>query len=263
MSGKSAGACLFGGLILASAAYAQIGHDRTSESAAPSQARAQAKGPDLARVEQRIVELTNQFRREQGRGRLRANPRLAAAAREFAHYLARTGKFSHTADGKQPWDRTAAKGYEDCIVAENIAWESNPAGFTSRSLAEALVKGWKQSPHHRKNMLDPDVDEIGVGVAYSEETGRYYAVQDFGRAKSEEITFRIANETAAPVTYAVDGKDYTLQPRYTVTHQRCRPPELTVRPPQGEGKAQVFHPHSGSHYDIRTDSSGKLTAVEE
>src|SRR5262249_1148571 len=141
------------------------------------------------------VELTNRFRREQGRGALRINPNLAKAAQEFAAYLARQDKFSHTADGKQPWERTAAQGYQECLIAENIAWESDPRGFTSRGLAQALVKGWQQSPPHRKNLLDPDLEEIGVGVAYSKKTGRYYGVQDFGRPKSEAIVFRITNQT--------------------------------------------------------------------
>jgi hypothetical protein len=35
-------------------------------------------------------------------------------------------------------------------------------------------------------MLDPDVREIGVGVARSNKTGRYYAVEDFGRPLSAQ-----------------------------------------------------------------------------
>ena len=47
-------------------------------------------------------------------------------------------------------ERTAAQGYAECLVAENIAWESDPRGFTARGLARALVKGWQDSPPHRK-----------------------------------------------------------------------------------------------------------------
>src|SRR5262249_48414602 len=122
----------------------------------PRQERAMSQpGPDLPRAEDRIIEGTNQFRQREGRGRLRSNARLAKTAREFAQYLARTGKFSHTADGRQPWERTAAQGYAEAIVAENLGWELNSAGFTTDGLADALVEGWKNSPHHRQNMLDP------------------------------------------------------------------------------------------------------------
>jgi hypothetical protein len=176
--------------------------------------------------------------------------------------LARTNKFSHTADGRQPWERTVAQGYQDCIIAENIAWEFNSAGFTTRGLADALVEGWKKSPHHRKNMLDPDVGEIGVGVAYSKDTGRYYAVQDFGRPKSEEIVFSVADEADTPVRYTLDGKDGTIQPHYTITFQRCRPPGLTFHLP-GQSKAAVFRPQSGDHYVLRSDAAGHDTVAEE
>src|SRR5262249_61061220 len=140
------------------------------------------------------------------------------AAQDFAAYLAREDKFSHTADGKQPWERTAAQGYEECLIAENIAWESNSRGFSSRGLAKAFLKGWQNSPPHRKNLLDPDLTEIGVGVAYSKKSGRYYGVQDFGRPRSEQITFAITNETDETIRYTVDGKDFSIEPRYTMTH---------------------------------------------
>jgi uncharacterized protein YkwD len=259
MSLQRAAGLLLGSLALATAVGAQTTRERTSESSAASQPRAarSSNGPDLAKVEKILVTLTNRFRRENNRGHLIWNPKLARAAREFAQYVARTGKFSHTADGRSPWDRTAAQGYEDCIIAENIAWELNPAGFTTRGLAEALMKGWEESPEHRKNLLDPDFIELGVGVAFNKDTGRYYAVQDFGRPKSEAVGFQITNDTGAQVEYAVDGKKFTVQPRYTVTHQRCRPPQLTFRLPDGAAKGEVFRPHNGSHYVVERTAEGK------
>ena len=212
--------------------------------------------------------MTNRFRREHGRGALHRNPKLKKSAQEFAVYLARTNKFSHTADGHQPWDRTAAQGYADCIIAENIAWELNPEGFSTRGPAQALVTGWEKSPHHRRNMLDADLDEIGVGVAFSKSSGRYYAVQDFGRPKSEELTFSLTNESEATISYSVDGKDFSLKPRYTVTHHRCRPAKLIVHLSQGtEGKPAkkdaTFHPDRGVHYLIQKGPGGRLTVAEE
>jgi uncharacterized protein YkwD len=256
-------------LLLAPAAQAQVANDRTSEDTAQAAGSRQGKSPDLRRVEQLIVEMTNRFRREQGRGELRRNPKLAEAACDFAGYMAEKNKFSHTADDHQPWERTAARGYQDCIVAENIAWEMNTRGFSTHGLAEAFITGWKKSPHHRRNLLDPDLTEIGVGVAFSKDSGRYYAVQDFGRPKSDEITFSVTNQSDATVTYSVDGKDFSIKPRYTVTHHRCRPPTLKIQPPRKTDQTEdslakplEFHPHSGSHYLIRSDS-GQFTVEED
>ena len=260
MSAKAA-ACILTGLLIAASAHAQTSQDHPTHSSAASSAP--SKGPDLGRVEQLIVERTNQFRHQQGRPPLHRSPQLAKSARAFAAYLARTDKFSHTADGKRPWDRATAAGYSACIVAENIAWEKDPAGFTTRGLADALVHGWEKSPHHRKNLLDPDLEEIGVGVAYSAETGRYYAVQDFGRPKSDAIVFTIANDASDTVKYALDGKEFSIQPRYTMTHKRCRPATLTFKLAGATGTAKEYHPHTGAHYVIRADGEGRYTVMEE
>ncbi|HLJ97091.1 MAG TPA: CAP domain-containing protein [Gemmataceae bacterium] len=211
--------------------------------------------PDLEQVRQEIVSATNAFRREQGFRELEVNPELAKTAQQFANYMARTDKYSHTADGKEPWERTAAQGYAYCIILENIAYEYSPEGFHTTDLAHGFMDGWKKSPPHRKNLLDPDVYEIGVGVAQSSRTGRYYAVQDFGRPKSKEIVFRITNESSSPVKYTIEGKDYAIDPRYTITHEQCRPPELRFALPT---QSHTFHPRNGGRYVIRKDDSGNF-----
>ena len=261
MSRKLCSTCLLAYVVLGVRAEAQSVRDQPSAPTASATAANEVNSPELARTKQLIVTLTNQFRKEQGRDNLRANPKLTKAAQGFADFLAKNNQLSHTADGKQPWDRTVNTGYESCIVAENIAYEFNSTGFTTRGLATALLDGCKKSPGHRKNLLDPDVTEIGVAVAYSKDTGRYYAVQDFGRPKSEEITFCIANETGMAVQYAIDGKDYTVEPHYAVTQRQCRPPALLVHLP-GQGKARTYHPRTGEHYVIRL-SAGRYQITEE
>src|SRR5579871_3700630 len=185
-------ACFVVGLVL-TPAYGQRLKERSNDFSRTTIANpfASKRSLDLGATARTIVTLTNAFRKEEGKGPLKVNPQLSRAARYFADYLARTDKFSHTADGDEPWGRAARYGYEYCIVAENIAYRYSSAGFTTRELAEGLMRGWKKSPGHRKNLLHPDVTEIGVAVARSKHTGRYYAVQDFGRPKSQEITFRI------------------------------------------------------------------------
>ena len=53
-----------------------------------------------------------------------------------AAYMAKSGKFDHDADGRQPAQRIAAKGYRYCMVAENIAYEFSSRGFASSELAQ-------------------------------------------------------------------------------------------------------------------------------
>jgi uncharacterized protein YkwD len=132
------------------------------------------------RVEKIIVEATNDFRSAEGRGRLRVDARLAAAAQGFADYMARHDRLDHEADGRKPGERARKAGYVWCQIAENIAYEFRSSGFETRELAEALVDDWKGSAGHRRNMLERNVVDIGVAVARSPQTGRWYAVQLFG-----------------------------------------------------------------------------------
>lgn len=227
---------------------------------------ADAKTPDLDAVKTRIVDATNKFREGEGRRRLEVNRELATTAQDFADFMARTDKYGHTADGKEPWERATAHGYKYCIVLENIAWQLNSEGFTTAELGDDFMTGWKESPPHRKNLLDPDTYDIGVGVAHSAKTGRYYAVQNFGRPRSKAITFKVVNETGTTIEYKLDGKPQTLKPRYIMTHEHCRPPELSF---EGDGEAkpaekgQVFHPQNGSEFIIRKARGGKLSVSEK
>jgi uncharacterized protein YkwD len=262
MSCTARSACLLAALLLAPPpASAQRSHGHTSQHAAPAAENVSRPSPDLARVVRGILRRTNEFRRQHGRRELKRNADLTRAAQYFADYLARKDKFSHTADGDEPWERTEKFGYDYCIVAENIAYRYSSAGFSSRELARGFMKGWKKSPGHRKNLLDPDVYEIGIGVARSSKNGRYYAAQDFGRPKSKAITFRVTNQTDTSVDYTVDGKAYTVRPRYTITLMRCRPPTAHFRlsGPGQTGNEKVYHPHNGTHYVLRRVEGDRVT----
>ena len=70
---------------------------------------------------------------------------------------------------------------------------------------------------------------LGVAVARSDKTGYYYAVQMFGRPKSLAVRFTIANDSDAAAEYRLGEQTFTLSPRYTRTHTRCRPPEVTFQ----------------------------------
>jgi uncharacterized protein YkwD len=143
-----------------------------------------ARAADLPAVERSVIEGTNRFRQSQGLGPVHTDSMLDRAARDFAQYLAATDRFEHTADGRTPAGRAQAKGYEYCLVAENIAYEFSSRGFTTAALANGLVDGWIKSPGHRKNMLDARAVDTGVAVVQSVHTGRFYAVQMFGRRRA-------------------------------------------------------------------------------
>lgn len=187
--------------------------------------------PDLTKIGDAIIERTNALRKPAGAVALRANDKLQAAAKSFAEYMATEDRYGHTADGTRPADRVAKEKYEYCLVLENIAYAFSTDGFTKEKLTDKFMTGWENSPGHKKNMLDPDVTELGAAVARSEKTGYYYAVQVFGRAKADAISFKVENTAGEAVEYTLGDKAYTLEPRYTRTHSVCRPPTVTFRWP--------------------------------
>ena len=97
--------------------------------------------PDLPQVEQHIVEMTNQVRQEQKLPALKINAMLAKAARAFARNVAKSGKFSHTADGRTPAQRAESAGYKHCEIAENLAMDQDSRGFDT---------GDSGAPGHRR-----------------------------------------------------------------------------------------------------------------
>ena len=166
--------------------------------AVPSAADAQRR-PDLARVEALVIDGTNAFRREVNLEPVGRNSVLEETAREFAAFMARTGKFDHEADGRKPAERAAAHGYRYCFIAENISYEYNSRDFRTEELARNFVQGWKESPGHRKNMLNLGATEIAVAVARASAGGppKYYAVQLIGQPRGERGCR--AARAAAPV----------------------------------------------------------------
>ena len=138
---------------------------------------------------------------------------------------------------------------------ENIAYQFKTTGFDTAELAKQFFEGWKNSPPHRENMLDPDVTETGVALAQSEQTGVFYAVQMFGRPKSMQIEFSIQNPTEQEVRYRIGSRTFVLPPRYTRTHTRCRPGEVELLAEAREGQEQpgtadTIQPEDGDHFQI-------------
>ncbi|CAD5989320.1 hypothetical protein PCC9214_05539 [Planktothrix tepida] len=127
---------------------------------------------------QQVLELTNNFRSQNGLQPLTLNTQLNSAAQEHSEDMALEDFFSHTGlDGSTPSTRAQEQGYPSSFVGENIG-----AGYQT---PEEVVQGWIDSPGHRANLLNPDYTEIGIGYFYlANDTGvenwNYYWTQVFG-----------------------------------------------------------------------------------
>lgn len=210
--------------------------------ATPAAAQAPRERLDLPQIQARIVELTNTVRGRNTLAPVAPDPRLAAAAQRFADFMASTERYGHEADGQRAADRVAAEGYDYCALGENIAYVFNSLGFTPDELAARLLAGWERSPEHRRNLLLASATAIGIGVAQSPNSRRFYAVQLIAQPRSAATTFEVRNATDSAVRYEVDGEGYTLAPGATRTHTRCSESDLRFPPPvasPGEGVIRV------------------------
>ena len=197
--------------------------------------------PDDA--ETRIRAMTNEFRTSQGVPAIASDSKLSSAAREFASYMARTGQYGHEADGRTPALRAKSQGYESCMVAENVAYLERSREFSAEELARGFMNGWKNSPGHRRNLLDKDVMQFGVAVSRAKD-GRYYAVQLFAQPASAMTNFEVRNPSAATVSYRVGETAYSLGPREWRTHGICR--VMTLYLPG----ARALMPRNGDRFTI-------------
>jgi Cysteine-rich secretory protein family len=215
--------------------------------------------PDLPQTEAVIIEMTNAFRAENQLAGVARNEALRIAAQAFADYLARTGTFAHTADGRQPSDRAQVAGYRYCMVAENLALNQSNRGFEARDLATRMIEGWKNSPPHRASMLQPLVTEIGVGIAQAPEgEPKFLTVQLFGRPNSFKYEIQIENRSGAPVPYTLGNKRNNVPDLTQVRHTACVPQELIF----DIGKiTSKFEASDGGTYVINRGPDG-LSRVE-
>jgi hypothetical protein len=218
--------------------------------------------PDLPQTEVAIVALTNAFRKTSALQEVKPNPALTAAARAFAAYLAKTGKFAHDADGRKPEDRAQAQGYQYCLVAENLAWNLNSRGFDSAQLAREVVEGWKESPGHRENLLLRSATEIGVAVVrVPDRNPKFLSVQLFGRPESLQVTFSIQNRSGKAVHYTLGTETEVLQPRETVTHTDCDARPLSVD--KTDKAPSRFNPRDGDRFVVRPGAGRSIEMTVE
>jgi len=128
---------------------------------------AQERGPA-----QILFESANRERSANGLELLKWDSTLAAAAYQHAQRMAARNTLSHQLPGEPDMlARAKQAGAHFSSLAENVA--EGPS-------AENIHKQWMHSPPHRANLLDPQLNSIGIATA--ERGGTLFAVEDFSLA---------------------------------------------------------------------------------
>jgi uncharacterized protein YkwD len=112
---------------------------------------------------ERARDLINAYRKENGLKPLQLNATLTSAAKGHSRDLAKWDRISHFgSDGSNPWDRVKRSGYNAKLAAENVG--------TGQITFEEVLKGWKDSPGHNKNLLLSDATHMGIALVHEKKT---------------------------------------------------------------------------------------------
>lgn len=124
-------------------------------------------------AEQQLFAGVNRARKAQGLAGLKWDEALAAAARRHAALMAQHNSAEHGYAGEPSLASRATQAEAHFVwLAENVI-----EGVGVQAIQEEFLK----SPNHRANILDTDMNSIGVGVV--ERGGQMFVVEDFSKAK--------------------------------------------------------------------------------
>ncbi len=175
----------------------------------------------------RLVDITNQYRADQGLPALRVNPVLINAATSKAADMFAENYWSHNSpSGKSPWWFFKNAGYYYTFAGENLAKDfADP---------DSIARAWMDSPTHRDNILNNEYEEIGIavvsGVLQGQETT--LVVQLFGTRPEQQASVPKSTTPTEPeqLTYQLLGD----------TSENLKKAEVSQEE-QGEPAEQYFY----------------------
>ena len=120
-------------------------------------------------MELRAFEMVNRERTKAGLEPLVMDDAVRRVARAHSEDMAARHFASHdNPDGVTPFQRLDAAGIHYGWAGENIAWNDFPTP------AEAALSGWMGSAEHSENILRPQFNRTGIGVAADGGRGYYF-----------------------------------------------------------------------------------------
>lgn len=110
---------------------------------------------------QTTICLVNEQRAAAGAPPVTLDLGLTAVAFGYARDMVAERFYGHMSpDGAILSDRLATIGYHPYAAGENIYW-----GMSDMDTPAEAVKGWLESPEHRRNMLEPLYSRVGMGIS--------------------------------------------------------------------------------------------------
>lgn len=128
---------------------------------------------EITEMENTILKLVNEKRKEQNLIELTIENELQNVARLKAKEMVEKGYFSHISpEYGSPFEMMSKMGVKYKVAGENIA------GNISE---EEAVKAWMNSEGHRDNILDNGYNYTGIGIASSPKYGKIFVQMFIGK----------------------------------------------------------------------------------
>lgn len=173
-------------------------------SVTPSTIKAEGSSATIGSIaEQYLLAAANRERINRGLKLLRRDPVLAQAAAFHALQMADHADISHEFPGEPDLAaRAAAAGVKFSLIAENVGEAPD---------AILIHDMWMESAGHRENLLEPNVNVVGISVIVRD--GQLYAVEDLASTvealtiDQQESTVSTLIETSGiPVANKLEAK---------------------------------------------------------
>lgn len=141
-------------------------------------------------MERLMLSLINKERAARGLDPLKLEQNLNESAEDHSDWMGRKNKFSHTgAQGSNAGERMEDAGFKfqgSSAWAENIAYVSldNKSGLASE--VRQMHKNLMNSPSHKANILNPDLEYVGIGIVRGTYQGHsgVFVTQNFAKTEA-------------------------------------------------------------------------------
>jgi uncharacterized protein YkwD len=147
---------------------------------------------DLAQVrpfELQLFDLINQEREQRGVPPVKLSQKLSGVARRHSQEMRDRkymGHISPVAARRTPQKRFRASfGYEPYLIGENVARREGTRWCLTADRIEKTHRDLMDSAHHRENILRPEFEHVGIGIAVNE-SGHYWVTEVFVRQSAPE-----------------------------------------------------------------------------
>ena len=197
-----------------------------------------------------VIKAVNDERLKKNLPALQTNPMLMEAARNKVDDMILNNYFAHISpvDGKKWSSFIRDSGYDYIEAGENLA-----NGFDN---VPDLVTAWMNSPTHRDNILNPDVDETGLAVksGFLDGYPTIFVAQNFGK---RDLTTAKPTSNAGQKGASNSPPTTTNTPAQNVDQTSSNSPSKVTNQPQIDVKKNSLSSQNQSNQP-KIDKNKKL-----